>query len=163
MNAYRQDKNFYWKTFNFRYLPCGAALMVVFVLSSAAIADTLVHEACLRASKQESKAGFGMPMAMDGDTLLIGAPNEDSSATEVNGDQDDNSARDAGAAYVFVRNERGEWNQQAYLKASNAGENDVFGGSVAIYGDTVVVGAASEDGSATGVNGDQHDNSAVNA
>ena len=57
--------------------------------------------------------------------------------------------------------------QQAYLKASNtdAGKSfppgDGFGLSVAVSGDTVVVGAFLEDSNATGVNGDQSDNSAL--
>ena len=50
--------------------------------------------------------------------------------------------------------------QQAYLKASNTGANDRFGLSVAVSGDTVVVGASDEDSNATGVNGNQADNSA---
>jgi hypothetical protein len=44
--------------------------------------------------------------------------------------------------------------QQAYLKASNTGTADYFGYSVAIFGDTVVVGAFLDDSNATGVNGD---------
>jgi hypothetical protein len=50
--------------------------------------------------------------------------------------------------------------QQAYLKASNTDAWDWFGSSVAVSGDTVVVGAFNEDSNATGVNGDQSDNSA---
>ena len=55
--------------------------------------------------------------------------------------------------------------QQAYLKASNTEASytdyfDEFGYSVAVSGNTVVVGAWVEDGSATGVNGNQSDNSA---
>ena len=53
--------------------------------------------------------------------------------------------------------------QQAYLKASITGRSDSFGFSVAISNDTVVVGAENEDSAATGVNGDQNDNSAVNS
>ena len=52
------------------------------------------------------------------------------------------------------------WSQQAYLKASNTGAGDRFGDSVAIAGDTLVVGATSEASNATGVNGNQSDNSA---
>ncbi len=48
-----------------------------------------------------------------------------------------------------------------YLKASNTGADDQFGWAVAVDGDTVVVGAFSEDSNATGVNGDQADNSAL--
>ncbi|MBA3352980.1 MAG: FG-GAP repeat protein, partial [Blastocatellia bacterium] len=50
--------------------------------------------------------------------------------------------------------------QQAYLKASNTGADDLFGFSVAVSGDTVVIGAQGEDSNAAGVNGDQSDNSA---
>jgi hypothetical protein len=60
---------------------------------------------------------------------------------------------------VFVRSST-TWTQQAYLKASNTGAGDGFGQSVAITGDTVVVGAHYEDSSSTGVNGTQSDNSA---
>ncbi len=44
----------------------------------------------------------------------------------MNGNQADNSAADAGAAYVFVRSGT-TWSQQAYLKASNTGADDYFG------------------------------------
>ena len=72
--------------------------------------------------------------------MVVGADHEDSSATGVNGDQNDNSAQNSGAAYVFVRSGT-TWSQQAYLKASNTGDDDRFGYSVAVSGDTVVVGA----------------------
>ena len=80
-------------------------------------------------------------MAVSGDTVVVGALGEDSNATGVNGDQSNNSATDSGAAYVFVRSGT-NWSQQAYLKASNTGTvADDFGASVAVSGDTVVVGA----------------------
>jgi hypothetical protein len=53
--------------------------------------------------------------------------------------------------------------QQAYFKVSNTGASDQFGQSVAVSGDTVVVGANAEDSNAKGVNGNQADNSAANA
>jgi hypothetical protein len=52
------------------------------------------------------------------------------------------------------------WTQQAYLKASNAGAFDDFGYSVAISGDAAVIGAWEESSAATGVNGNQSNNSA---
>src|SRR5262249_10162283 len=55
------------------------------------------------------------------------------------------------------------WSQQAYLKASNTGAFDVFGQSVAISGDKVVVGALFESSNATGVNGVQMNNSLLGA
>ncbi|MGH9255768.1 MAG: hypothetical protein ACRD3C_14500, partial [Vicinamibacterales bacterium] len=48
---------------------------------------------------------FGSAVALSGDgrMMVVGAHQEDSAATAVNGNQADNSAADAGAAYVFVR------------------------------------------------------------
>ena len=63
-------------------------------------------------------------MAVSGDTVVVGAAGEDSNATGINGDQSDNNAGSAGAAYVFVRN-GATWTQQAYLKASTDHSGDV--------------------------------------
>lgn len=74
---------------------------------------------------------------------MVGVRDEDSNQTTIaNGTtaSADNSATGAGAAYVYQRTGT-TWAQQAYLKASNAGAGDNFGHSVAIYGDTLVVGA----------------------
>ena len=101
---------------------------------------------------------FGGSVAVSGDTVVVGAAYEDSGSSSVNGDEGNYDGRvDAnfGAAYVFVRNENEAWSQQAYLKASNADFNDLFGESVALSGDTVLVGAPLEDGPSTGVNGDE--------
>jgi hypothetical protein len=96
---------------------------------------------------------IGGSVAMSGDTLVFGVPFEDSAAVGVGGDPDDDSATDSGAVYVFVRS--GEsWSQQAYLKASNTGAGDNFGWSVAISGDSLVVGAPQESSDASGVDGD---------
>ncbi|MFO1497276.1 MAG: integrin [Verrucomicrobiota bacterium] len=105
---------------------------------------------------------FGWAIAISGDTLVVGAPYEDSNATGIDGDQTNNDTADSGAAYVFVRNGT-NWVQQAYLKASNPGNGDHFGHWVAISGDTVVVGAPFEDSNARGVNGNQDDNSLLNS
>ncbi len=102
---------------------------------------------------------FGSSVAVDGDTLVIGAYGEESAARGIDGDQDDNSLPDAGAVYVFRRS-GASWQQEAYIKASNTEREDGFGRSVALDGDTLVVGAPYEDSSATTVDGDQDDNSA---
>ena len=105
---------------------------------------------------------FGRAVAIDGNTIVVGARGEDSSSRSININQDDNSAPNAGAAYVFVRSGT-NWSQQAYLKASNASANDFFGNAVAISGDTVVVSAHQEDSGATGVNGNQENEDQVNS
>ena len=120
------------------------------------------QQAYLKASNTEGSDNFGSSVAISGDTLVVGAALEDSNATGVNGDQNDNSAAYAGAAYVFVRTDT-NWSQQAYLKASNTRAGDQFGTSVAISGNTIVVGSWDEDSNATGVNGDQANTSATDA
>jgi hypothetical protein len=102
-----------------------------------------------------SQAGesFGYSVAVSGDTIVVGALAERSSSTGVNSTPNDDLFN-AGAAYVFVRN-AGVWTQQAYLKPDAVGttqDSDQFGWSVAVSGDTVVVGANLEDSSTTGVN-----------
>jgi hypothetical protein len=124
--------------------------------------DPIAQQAYIKASNTGAGDRFGSSIAISGDTVVVGAQAEASAATGVNGNQSDNSAPNAGAAYVFVRNGT-TWTQQAYLKASNSGANDFFGISVAISGNTVVVGAQLEASAATGINGNQSDNSATKA
>lgn len=121
-----------------------------------------IQQAYLKASNTGSSDAFGESVGVSGDTIVVGAGGEDSSAAGVNGNQGNNSAAGSGAAYVFVRNGT-NWIQQAYLKASNTGAGDEFGFAVAISGDTVVAGAAGEDSNATGVNGSQGNNSTPNS
>ena len=120
------------------------------------------QQAYLKASNAERVDRFGFSVAVSDDTVVIGAYEESSSALGVNGNQSDNSAGQSGAAYVFVRSGT-NWTQQAYLKAANTGAGDWFGLTVAVSGDTVVVGAPFEDSNATGVNGDQGNDSAENS
>jgi len=127
----------------------------VFVRSGS----TWVQQAYLKASNTGAGDRFGYAVAVSDDTVVVGAVLEASDATGVNGNQSNNNAIDSGAAYVFVRNGT-NWSQQAYLKASNTGASDLFGDSLAVSGDTVVVSAFQEASNATGVNGNQSDNSA---
>jgi hypothetical protein len=118
------------------------------------------QQAYLKASNTEVNDMFGSSVAVTGDTAVVGALGEDSSATGVNGNEADNGQPNSGACYVFVRS-GSTWSQQAYLKSSNAGNNDQFGASIAISGDTLAVGAFGENSNATGVNGNQANNSTV--
>src|SRR5206468_1091283 len=125
--------------------------------------------AYVKASNPRAGAQFGYAVALssDGTTLAVGAQMEESAAAGINGHQDDHSTYGAGAVYVYTR--RGDaWSQQAYIKASNTGESeegDQFGYSISLSGDGnwLVVGAIGEDSAATGVNGNQKDNSAQGA
>ena len=91
------------------------------------------QETQLAASDGAADDWFGYSVAISGDTAVVGAPWHD-----VGGNADQ------GSAYVFVRN-GGTWSLQAQLFASNGGADDWFGISVAISGDTIVVGANQDD------------------
>ena len=109
---------------------------------------TWTQQAYVKASNTDAGDEFGRSLALSGDggTLAVGAPNESSAATGVNGNASDNSAAASGAVYVFVRPAT-SWSQQAYLKASNTGGDDLLGQSLALSqdGNTLAVGAPFED------------------
>ena len=121
----------------------------------------------LKASNTGRNDMFGHAVAMsdDGNTIIVSAVEEDNVATGINPlDQEDNSALESGAVYVFEF-DGSNWVQSAYVKASNAEARDRFGQALAISGDGArfAVSAVGEDSAATGVNGDQSDNSAPGA
>jgi len=123
---------------------------------------TWSQQAYVKASNTGAQDNFGSALALSGDgsTLAVGALNEASAATGINGNQADNSTAGAGAVYLFARSGT-TWSQQAYVKASNPGTNDFFGLSVALTSDASVlaVSAVNEASAATGIGGNQADNS----
>ena len=127
---------------------------------------TWSQQAYLKASNTGvgDRFGFELSLSSDGNTLAVGAPDEKSNATGINGNQTDNSLAIAGATYVFTRT-GATWSQQAYLKASNTSANDYFGLKLSLSsdGNTLAVAASHEDSNATGINGDQTDNSLAGA
>src|SRR5690606_25995210 len=116
------------------------------------------QEAYLKASNAGIEDHFGRSLSLAGDALAVGARFEDSSASGVNGEQEDDGLVNSGAVYVF-RRAGSEWSQEAYLKASNPGYEDNFGVSLALEGDLLAVGAPYEDSGATGVDGNQANDS----
>ena len=128
-----------------------AGAAYVFVRSGV----TWAAQAYLKAPNvREHHTYFGYAVSISGDTIVVGAPYEDSNQNTIingaSGYPTDNSANDAGAAYVFVRADT-LWAVQAYLKAPNADSDDAFGIKVAIQGDTIVVGAESCTGTRTNI------------
>ncbi|AFM12837.1 beta strand repeat-containing protein [Turneriella parva] len=107
-----------------------------------------VQDAYLKASNAEVGDQFGWSVAVSGSTVVVGAYGEDSNQTTITNTDGaasaNNSADDSGAVYVFKRETNGDWVQEAYLKATNAGVDEQFGNSVAVSGSTVVVGARYE-------------------
>lgn len=141
-----------------------AGAVYVYVRSAA---GTWTQQAYLKASNTGAGDEFGSAVSLsaDGSTLAVGAPSEDSGATGVDGNQADNAAAQAGAAYVFARSGGGAWSQQAYIKASNTDAGDRFGDTVSLSGDgtLLAVGAWLERSAAGGVGANQADNSLANA
>ena len=120
-----------------------------------------VQQAYIKASNTDADDRFGYSLALsdDGNTLASGATNEDSVSAGMNGNQADNSAAQAGAAYVFTRG-GGNWSQQAYIKPSNTQGGDLFGFCLTLNGeaDTLAVCGYDEDSAAEGIDGDQASN-----
>ena len=131
----------------------------VYVFRSTTLGWT--QEAYIKAFNTGSSDNFGSSVSLsaDGNTLAVGAPFEDSNATDIDGDETNNSASDSGAVYIFTRT-GSTWTQQAYVKASNTEELDNFGTSVSLSsdGNTMAAGAPYEDSNATDIDGDETNN-----
>ena len=103
----------------------------VFTRSGGVVWDAGVK---LTASDGAPYDNFGISVAVDGNTLVIGAPGDDDNGT------------DSGSAYVFTKDpDSGEWTRKAKLTASDGEALDYFGHSVAVSGNTVLVGAYLDD------------------
>jgi hypothetical protein len=98
----------------------GAGAAYVFVRNGS----TWTQEAYIKAHDPGSSDQFGSSVALSGSTLCVGAFGQ---------------SLFSGAAYVFERSATG-WQQQAYLTDPSPDAFDQFGVSVAVSGDTVVVG-----------------------
>jgi hypothetical protein len=123
------------------------------------------QDAYVKASNTDAYDYFGasLDLSSDGAVLAVSATLEDSLATGLGGDPfaDFGTMSQVGAAYLF-RRVAGAWSQTAYVKASNAERLDYFS-YVALSGDgaTLAVGAWGEDSNATGVGGDQTNNTVL--
>lgn len=95
---------------------------------------TWTQQAYLIASDGTSADTFGISVAIEGPTAIVGA---DSGTVGGNPFQ--------GSAYVFVRSGT-VWTEQQKLIASDGANGDQFGRSVAISGDTAIVGAGDDNG-----------------
>jgi trimeric autotransporter adhesin len=142
---------FDWASTRYRVLACGA--VGCGASPEVAVIDRMLETiAALDAPVPGDTDKFGLAVALsaDGSTLAVGAPDEDSNAVGIGGDEANDDATDAGAVHVFVRSGTG-WVRQAYVKASNTAAGDAFGRALALStdGSTLAVGAPGEDGTAT--------------
>jgi hypothetical protein len=107
-----------------------------------------VQAAYIKATNTDADDRFGrsVDLSADGSTLVVGAALEDSGQTGIDASGLDNSAPDAGAAYVYRHGMSG-WAPLHYLKATNTAADDQFGNSVGVSGTgtTIAVGAFARD------------------
>jgi hypothetical protein len=95
-----------------------------------------IEEAKLLAYDGAAYDGFGSAVAVDGDLIVVGAT------------WGDGVVADSGAAYVY-RFDGARWYSEGKLEASDGAESDRFGGSVAVLGDVIVIGAEMDNDSVT--------------
>lgn len=142
--------------------------------------DAWAVEALIKSPNIDAGDTFGssVDISDDGTLIAVSAPQEDSAATGVDGDMENNDAESSGAVYIFrreVEDGLNVWNLKAYIKASNTGgdpdpddqvfDGDLFGNTLALSGNggVLAVAAVNEDSNAMGIDGDGADNSASNS
>jgi hypothetical protein len=111
---------------------CPAALKV----SGGSPVCATSEEAKLVASDPQAYDGFGWSVAISSDTVVVGAQNDDHAGFN-----------SAGSVSVFVRSGT-TWSEEAWLTASDPETGAYFGTSVALSGDTLIVGAVPDDSAA---------------
>jgi hypothetical protein len=89
------------------------------------------------ASDRGANDEFGHSVAISGDYVIVGAPDESEDSIG------ESTLIGAGSAYIF-KNNAGEWSQVQKIVASDRGTGDEFGLSIGISGDYVIVGAPYE-------------------
>lgn len=91
-----------------------------------------LYQAKIKASDGAAGDLFGISVAIDGNTILVGA------------DLNDEVAQEAGAVYVYVFDDN-QWKQEAKLVASDGGKTDIFGVRVSLAQNTALISARRDD------------------
>ena len=119
----------------------GPIIIAMAVLSPAARGQCAANELTkLTASDGALGDFFGSSVSISGDTAIVGARNVDDDCPSPNPPQIP-ADLNCGAAYIFQVDADGTWGEVARLTAEDAESFDEFGNSVAISGDTAIVGA----------------------
>jgi len=113
-----------------------ATALVVTLLPTHAAVASVPEETALMVTEGAADDLFGLAVAIDGTTTLVGGVGADGNAV------------DCGAAYVF-RYDGTSWVEDPKLAASDGQLGDYFGISVAVDGDTALIGAGRHDGNGT--------------
>ena len=123
---------------------------------------TWSQQAYIKSSNVRVNDLFGIRLAIstNGNTFVASSMLQSGGGRGPNASQQDFSAEESGAVYVFTRTGT-TWTQRAYLKAPNSDAYDEFGSGVALSGDgnTLAIAAFGEDGGSSGAGGNMADNS----
>ena len=109
-------------------------MMVIAGTCNCSLADSnfLFEESTLSANPDTPAVYFGSSLAIDGDVMVVGAV------------RDSAAGPDSGSAYIFERDESGQWIQQLKIVPDDIESNDFFGTSVSVSGNTVAIGAVGD-------------------
>jgi hypothetical protein len=104
---------------------------------------TWSFETYIKPSNIRPNDTFGGRLAINanGSVLVAGSQQQPGGGSGVNPPTAQASAPESGAVYVFVR-DGASWRQEAYVKAPDAAEYDLFGSAVALSGDGRLLAAA---------------------
>ncbi|HFE37292.1 MAG TPA: hypothetical protein ENK06_02580 [Gammaproteobacteria bacterium] len=119
-------------------------------------------DAYIKAFNTSNLQFFGSQLALSGNTLAVSSPGESGSGNGVNAALSTSGIESSGAVYLYYRDTSGSWRTGEYIKSANPGVDDFFGHSLALRGNSLVVGASQED-SGQKIIGVPDDNSASNA
>ncbi len=100
--------------------------------------NSWIFQTKLTANDGTSGDLFGISVAIDGSTVLVGA------------DLNDEQAENAGAVYAYIFDGK-QWKQQAKLMASDGADTDIFGVRIALHGDTALISARRDDIDGVGI------------
>ncbi len=98
---------------------------------------TWTEKAKIQASDKKAYDNFGYAVSVSGNFAIVGAYGKDT--------QENN----AGAAYIFERDDSGSWTEKAKIQANDTQAKGYFGNSVAINGNFAIVGAWQQDTAAS--------------
>ncbi len=133
------------------------------IASQKAIKNLITNEdSYIKSFNPDSGDNFGWSVAVSGDTVVIGAYNEQSDSNGSNTSDGSDNTITSGAVYVFVR-DNNQWIQQAYIKPSHIDFEVEFGKSLAIEGNTLVVGSPGDSREVTGVNPPASNNNSLHS
>jgi len=102
------------------------------IFYSTLCANPIYEDTILRPNADTPAVYFGSSIAIDGDVMVVGAI------------RDSAAGPDSGSAYIFERDDSGQWIQQLKIVPEDIESNDFFGTSVSVSGNTVAIGAVGD-------------------